>query len=41
VAGDESWRIAATEPGQTWVLPEENVLRETNEAGRAHARLTS
>jgi L-ascorbate metabolism protein UlaG (beta-lactamase superfamily) len=24
VAGDESWRIALSEPGQTWTLPEED-----------------
>ena len=23
-AGDESWRIALSEPGQTWTLPEED-----------------
>jgi L-ascorbate metabolism protein UlaG (beta-lactamase superfamily) len=30
VAGDESWRVAATEPGQTWVLPEEHHADEAN-----------
>jgi L-ascorbate metabolism protein UlaG (beta-lactamase superfamily) len=39
VAGNEDWRVAATEPGQTWVLPEENAARETEES--AHARLAS
>ena len=23
VAGDEDWRIALSEPGETWVMPEE------------------
>lgn len=34
VAGDEHWRVAVQEPGQTWVLPEENVVEETNDSAR-------
>jgi L-ascorbate metabolism protein UlaG (beta-lactamase superfamily) len=34
VAGDESWRVAVTAPGQTWVLPEETV---ENASGNRYA----
>lgn len=30
VAGDESWRVAVTEVGQTWVLPEERTLNDAS-----------
>jgi L-ascorbate metabolism protein UlaG (beta-lactamase superfamily) len=30
VAGAERWRVAATEPGQTWVLPEEHRADEAD-----------
>lgn len=36
VAGDESWRIALGEPGQTWVMPEEEGALE-REDERAHS----
>jgi L-ascorbate metabolism protein UlaG (beta-lactamase superfamily) len=35
VAGDESWRVALTEPGQTWMLPEETA-RDNELSGGAH-----
>ena len=38
-AGDEGWRIALTEPGQTWTLPEESSLDEST--GSAHALVAS
>lgn len=34
VAGDERWRVAVQEPGQTWVLPEEHVVEETDGSAR-------
>lgn len=37
VAGDESWRVAVTEPGQTWVMPEENSADERSDSTRAVA----
>jgi L-ascorbate metabolism protein UlaG (beta-lactamase superfamily) len=33
VAGDESWRIALGEPGETWTMPEEE---ETPDDASAH-----
>lgn len=32
VAGDESWRVAVTEPGQTWVLPELMTIDKRNDS---------
>lgn len=35
VAGDESWRVAVREPGQTWVLPELRLIDK--QEGSTHA----
>jgi L-ascorbate metabolism protein UlaG (beta-lactamase superfamily) len=30
-AGDEEWRIALSEPGETWTMPEEEILHQQDE----------
>lgn len=37
VARDERWRVALTEPGQTWVMPEEKAVYESSDDARAVA----
>lgn len=39
VAGAERWRVAVTEPGQTWVLPEEHAVLASSDS--THARMAS
>ncbi|HEX8492293.1 MAG TPA: MBL fold metallo-hydrolase [Pyrinomonadaceae bacterium] len=37
VAGDERWRVAVTEPGQTWLMPEEQAVYESSDDAHAVA----
>ena len=32
VAGDEQWRIALGEPGETWIMPEEETYEHEDES---------